>query len=673
MKDSKQKYCTRLFFLFTIGFVLSISTVKAQDSTFIKVSRTVDTLSEVYTKSYKTLSKKLTDSLKTDEEKIKALCLWIMKNIDYDVKMYEKGRFKRLKPNQVLKKRKAICQGYSDLFTAMCDYIGIRSYVVTGYSKSGNYEPGDILIREDHAWNAVKMNGSWYLLDLTWASGNIELKPRMFQRRLAILLGLPFKEKHKFIRKYNYNYLFADPKFIALNHLPVNSYWQLLNNTLPVEVFEKDSSDIRKFIAEKKGKPSSFYSQIEKYEKMEEPLKFLEKAKQAYSFNTKNYQTLAEGKMQHAVQSFVNNYRRSANYTTKNSVYDTCLITMKEAEKDLESYEKSTQKERDLRVKKNEKYFAESTKNIDNQMKLNDKRIKTIYTQQKNVENELLKLAQEEITLQKELKEITEKIMPAGGEKNNAKKALSTITKLAKSEGKINTLLEKKNENQAFDFNSSSDSILRISFNKAIDYNNNIATKAVFRNFFNWNLKYYLDSMEKKENEIGNDLEKLTNASNKNATSRSKSIKNFNTISAQLRKEYNTSLDLLKKVNEVTNDSMRFSNNITSKYENTKNNWRSFNNQRLLEINKQKEKIGKEINDLETLGKYLTKANQSLKREKKAENMRVKKCKAYYFKFCAIEMERSAENREQIKKLEKVIIRQQEFCKKQIALENPPK
>ena len=111
----------------------------SQDSTFIKVSAVVDTIPKTYKSSYKVLARKLCDSLKGEEEKAKAIALWIIKNIDYDVKMYEKGNFKKQKSNEVLKKRKGICEGYSNLFKDMCEQVGVRAYVVTGYSKAGNF------------------------------------------------------------------------------------------------------------------------------------------------------------------------------------------------------------------------------------------------------------------------------------------------------------------------------------------------------------------------------------------------------------------------------------------------------------------------------------------------------------------------------------------------------
>ena len=405
------------FWLLLLLFLCN--SVFSQDSTFLKVNSVVDTLPKTYTSSYKILARKLCDSLKNDEEKAKAIALWIIRNVEYDVKMYEKGRFKKQKSDEVLKKKKAICEGYSNLFKDMCNYVGIRAYVVTGYSKAGNYEPGDIFVREDHAWNAVNINGKWYLVDLTWAAGNIELKPRMFRRMLSVYLGFPFKEKRKFVEKENYKYLFADPTFLIKDHLPVNQWWQLMSRTVPVDVFEKDSSEISKYIKEGKGNLCSFDADISKYEEMEEPQRILEKTKKAHQFNPQNFQTPAEGKIVHALQVFRETYVKNMKESDKLIIYDSCLIEIQGCINDLDNYDKITIKERDVRIKKNEKYSAETLKSMDNLSKLNSKRVKSISSQISAIRSELIKLEQEQNALIEETKKINEKTAPQASQKSD--------------------------------------------------------------------------------------------------------------------------------------------------------------------------------------------------------------------------------------------------------------
>ena len=53
-----------------------------------------------------------------------------------------------------------VCNSYSRAFTLLLKEAGIESRRVTGYA-FGDPSAG-------HAWNAVKINGKWYLFDLTW-------------------------------------------------------------------------------------------------------------------------------------------------------------------------------------------------------------------------------------------------------------------------------------------------------------------------------------------------------------------------------------------------------------------------------------------------------------------------------------------------------------------------
>ncbi len=58
---------------------------------------------------------------------------------------------------------KAVCEGFARAFKLLMDKVGIDCQVVIGYYKNGdNYEP--------HAWNVVRFNKQWYLVDSTFNS-----------------------------------------------------------------------------------------------------------------------------------------------------------------------------------------------------------------------------------------------------------------------------------------------------------------------------------------------------------------------------------------------------------------------------------------------------------------------------------------------------------------------
>lgn len=52
---------------------------------------------------------------------------------------------------------KAVCEGYAKLFEYLCYCYGINCTTVSGTADEG-----------DHMWNAVKPNGNWTMVDVTW-------------------------------------------------------------------------------------------------------------------------------------------------------------------------------------------------------------------------------------------------------------------------------------------------------------------------------------------------------------------------------------------------------------------------------------------------------------------------------------------------------------------------
>ena len=55
-----------------------------------------------------------------------------------------------------LVEKKALCEGYAKAFSYLCNIAGIENMIVTGYT--------DV----DHMWNMVKIDDSWYHVDVGW-------------------------------------------------------------------------------------------------------------------------------------------------------------------------------------------------------------------------------------------------------------------------------------------------------------------------------------------------------------------------------------------------------------------------------------------------------------------------------------------------------------------------
>ena len=150
---------------------------------------------------------------------VKALHDWICDNIAYDVDMYFSGKPSKQDYESVLKKKKALCSGYTNLMTQMCLLANIEAIGIEGYSKGFGYT-GELGNQPDHAWNAVKMNAKWQLIDVTWDAGYVDYKT--------------------FIKKYSTEWLTRTPSQFSFSHLPQKDEYQYLTEPKSREQFVRE-------------------------------------------------------------------------------------------------------------------------------------------------------------------------------------------------------------------------------------------------------------------------------------------------------------------------------------------------------------------------------------------------------------------------------------------------
>lgn len=173
------------------------------------------------------LALKLVASYTNDLQKVRAIFRWITENIAYKTS----SRYKRisssrnsfieigdddtgaLKPlnvrvaENVLRKREAVCDGYSRLFKSLCDAAGIRSEIIIGFARGDNR--GGMKFRSNHSWNAVYIDSTWHLLDVTWASGFMSFGG-------------------DFIKHFDEKYFLTPPDQFIEDHFPEDLQWTLL-------------------------------------------------------------------------------------------------------------------------------------------------------------------------------------------------------------------------------------------------------------------------------------------------------------------------------------------------------------------------------------------------------------------------------------------------------------
>ncbi len=165
----------------------------------------------------------ITKNAKSDNDKVLAIYKWITSNISYDNELRLSPKLQKefytseenvLK--KVLERRMALCGGFAFLFKSLCEDVGISAEVIHGFTKdySGKIRKAK---QPNHTWNAVKLNGKWQLLDITW----------------AISYGSKSSTD-------DYWFLTKATNFIY-THYPEESKWTLLEKPISFSEFQKQS------------------------------------------------------------------------------------------------------------------------------------------------------------------------------------------------------------------------------------------------------------------------------------------------------------------------------------------------------------------------------------------------------------------------------------------------
>lgn len=171
------------------------------------------------------LANRIDKDFTTDIDKARAAFFWLAKNIRYNLKEYynprqryysfrysseaeKEQKLQAVKDKLIaatFKNKTGVCEEYAQSFKKICDLLGIEAAVISGYVRNSTREIGKIPNNTNHAWNAVKIDDKWIILDATWAAGH--------------------ERNGKWIRQFN-NYYFDVPKDkIFKTHFPEDNLW----------------------------------------------------------------------------------------------------------------------------------------------------------------------------------------------------------------------------------------------------------------------------------------------------------------------------------------------------------------------------------------------------------------------------------------------------------------
>lgn len=175
------------------------------------------------------LANKIAQDFKDDASKARAAFKWLTNNIRYDLEEYyqpkrvisfrysnEEERLKKLQAikDKIVKDafltKMGVCEEYAQSFKKVADLLGLEAQVIKGYVRNSAQEIGKVPRRTNHAWNSVKINNRWVLLDATWAAG--------------------YLYNGAWRKNFNEYYFAVDPKKIGRTHFPDDRKWQIALN-----------------------------------------------------------------------------------------------------------------------------------------------------------------------------------------------------------------------------------------------------------------------------------------------------------------------------------------------------------------------------------------------------------------------------------------------------------
>lgn len=139
-------------------------------------------------------------------QRVKALHDWVVTRLRYDEDSTRPGRRKPQDAASVFQSRLAVCEGYARLLVELGRHSGDRFVYVLGEVR----ERDGTLAPVGHAWNAVEVEGSWYLVDATWDDPILRDGTDAYQT----------------------DYLFIPSSVAIFDHFPEDPSWQLLSRPL---------------------------------------------------------------------------------------------------------------------------------------------------------------------------------------------------------------------------------------------------------------------------------------------------------------------------------------------------------------------------------------------------------------------------------------------------------
>jgi len=257
------------------------------------------------------LTAKVTQDLSSEEDKVLAIHEWVTNNIKWkDSKSYETAH-RTVK--KALFKRTGPADSYVILFNEMCQFAKIESEIVRGNVTpefSSNYNPRAFEV-SNHSWNAVKLSGKWFLIDVTFDAGYMEKKKYRVKKFIEKKIILPYpggikrfyfiKKKSKFVHKPTQNFYLKNKEMME-THFPLMPMWQLTQDTISSAIYRKKIWERKAHVNSSSGEfEYDFNKKIDDYVFAVHP--DLVEGTEGNQHNDTNFVALANGEVNYVFKS----------------------------------------------------------------------------------------------------------------------------------------------------------------------------------------------------------------------------------------------------------------------------------------------------------------------------------------------------------------------------------
>ena len=154
------------------------------------------------------IAQSLCQNSSTPSDKARAIYVWIATNVKYDLSMLNAPKSYRNSQelvDEVLIRRQGVCQNYAELFHACCKAVGVKSYVIVGYTRDSLGRVSSL----GHAWNAVEIDNTYRFIDVAWAAGYVQ--------------------NGVYVHRFRDLFFMRTPADFIRTHIPFDPLWQFMD------------------------------------------------------------------------------------------------------------------------------------------------------------------------------------------------------------------------------------------------------------------------------------------------------------------------------------------------------------------------------------------------------------------------------------------------------------